>query len=297
VTVPRATLLDVEDAPNLVYAVHDGEELRADAWLPAGAGPFPGFVLLHGGAFTKGSRSSYEPWGRYLAARGYVCLSADYRLARPGRTTYPEALWDAKAAVQFVRGMGPRLKVDPGRIGALGGSAGAYLAAMVALTSAEPDFTNPYDDEFAAEDAGVSVAVPMAGTFDMIRRWQFDRAARPADEQVAETFLGGTPFDQRRRYYEASPLFHASAQNARRTKWLIAWGTEDDVTPPGDHSVALAEQLKLAGAVVRLVPIVGAPHFWYMDSDPDEPASYSGHMADRLIGFLRTWSRWHDQDR
>ena len=111
----------------------------------------------------------------------------------------------------------------------------------------------------------------MAGTFDFIARWAFDKSTRPPDDQSSEVFLGGDPFDQRRRYYEASPLFHATAQNARRAKWLIAWGTEDDVSPPAQQSEALANQLKLAGAVVRLVPIVGAPHFWYMDSDPDEP--------------------------
>lgn len=282
----------VEERQGLVYAVHDGEELRADAYLPAGDGPFPTFLMLHGGAFTKGTRGSYAAWGRALAARGYVAVSADYRLAKPGRTTYPEAIWDAKAAVQYVRGCAADLRVDPVRIGVLGGSAGGYLSAMVALTAGDPAFANPYDDPFRSEDDAVSVAVPMAGTFDMLKRWTFDRAHRPPDEQSAETFIGGTPFVDRRRWFEASPLFHVTRDNARRARWLIAWGTHDDVTDPADHSEALAEQLRLAGAVVRLVPLVGAPHFWYMDSDPADPTSYSGHMFGRLLGFLRTWSGW-----
>jgi acetyl esterase/lipase len=69
------------------FATHDGQELFADAYVPGAAGPRPGFVLLHGGAFTKGTRTSYAPWSRYLATRGYVALTADYRLATQGSPT------------------------------------------------------------------------------------------------------------------------------------------------------------------------------------------------------------------
>jgi acetyl esterase/lipase len=289
---PEALRYSVTEQPGLLFAEHDGEELRADAFLPDGEGPFPAFVLLHGGAFTKGTRASYSPWGRFLASRGYVALSADYRLAVPGRTTYPECIWDVKAAVQFLRGSASELRVDQDRIGVMGGSAGGYLSAMVALTAEEEGFANPYPDPFRDRSAAVSVAVPMAGLFDLIRTWAHDRTLRPPGDAPLELFLGGTPLTTRRRYYEASPLFHASERNARGTKWLIAWGTHDEVSPPEDHSLALAGQLQLAGALVRLAPIVGSPHFWYMEAGPDEPGSASAHLAGRLLGFLRTWCGW-----
>ena len=282
----------VAELPGLVFAVHDGEELAADAYVPDGPGPFPGLLLLHGGAFTKGSRSSFAPWGRFLAGHGYVAMSADYRLARPGRSTYPEAIWDVRAAVQFMRGSAATLRLDSDRLGVMGTSAGGYLAAMVALTASDPQFANPYPDEFAGLSAAVTVAVPMAGNFDLIARWRRDRVRRPASEQVVELFLGGSPSNVRRRYYEASPLFHASEQNASGTKWLIAWGTHDEISPPEEHSIALADELSLAGALVRLVPLVGAPHFWGLDADVDEPGSYGAQMAARLLAFLRTWCRW-----
>ena len=282
----------VIEQPGLLVAVHDGVELRADAFIPNGEGPFPAFVMVHGGAFVKGDRSSYAPWGRFLAANGYAALSTSYRLATADRTTSPEAIWDVKAAVQLVRGSAAELRVDPARIGILGGSAGGYLAAMVALTATDPAFANPYPDPFQDVSAAVSVAVPMAGLFDLVACWEYDRVSRPPGDQPLERYLGGTPLTERRRYYEASPVFHASAANATGTRWLITWGMSDEVVPPASNSEALVRDLQLAGALVRVAPIPGAGHFWYMEGEVLEPGAISARFASRLLGFLRTWSGW-----
>ena len=282
----------VTEQPGLLVAEHDGEPILADAWLPDGEGPFPAFVLLHGGAFTKGTRTSYGPWARFLAQHGYVAVSADYRLATPSRTTFPEAIWDARAAVQFVRASATDLRVDASRIGILGGSAGAHIAAMVALTAEEPAFANPYPDPFRDVSGAVSVVISMAGLFDLVRSWAHDRTLRPPGDSPLELFLGGTPLTARRRYYEASPLFYASERNARGTRWLIAWGTDDEVSPAGQQSIVLAEQLQLTGALVRRAPIAATAHFWYMEAGPDEPGTASADLGRRLLGFLRTWCGW-----
>jgi acetyl esterase/lipase len=282
----------VIELPGLLVGTHDGEELRADAYVPDGSGPFPAFVLLHGGAFIKGSRDSYAPWGRWLASHGYLGLTTSYRLATPERTTYPEAIWDVKAAVQLLRGSAADLRTDPDRIGILGGSAGGYLAAMIGLTAGDAAFANPYPDRFREESTAVSVVVPMAGLFDLPAVWLHDRTARPDGPGPLELFLGGTPFTERRRYFEASPIFHASAANAKGTRWLLTWGTHDEVAPPETQSMAMARQLQMAGALVRIAPIPGAAHFWYMEGEVEEPGSFNAHFAARLLGFLRTWSGW-----
>lgn len=282
----------VIERPGLVAGIHDGVELLADAFVPDGDGPFPAFVMVHGGAFVKGNRSSYHPWGRFLAERGYVGLSASYRLATAGSPTYPQAIWDVKAAVQLLRGRAAELRVDPNRIGIMGGSAGGYLTAMVALTAGDPAFANPYDDPHKGESAAVSVAVPMAGLMDLVACWEYDRVSRPPGDNPLERFLAGTPLDQRRRYYEASPVFHASAANAKGTRWLITWGERDEVVPPATNSEALVRALQLAGATVRVAPIPGAGHFWYMEGEVLAPGAISAQFAPRLLGFLRTWAGW-----
>jgi len=289
---------DVEERPGVVFAAPGGEELRADLYLPArdpsepGGSARPGIVLLHGGAFTKGSRTSYAAWGRFLAASGIVAMSADYRIARADRTTCPEAIADAKAAVRWLRGHAGTLGVDPARIGVLGGSAGGYLAAMVALTAGDVAFDGPSGGEFDQVDDRVSVVIPMAGLFDLVAWWLHGRGRRAPEDTPLEWFLGGTPMDARERYYAASPLVLASRQRARGTSWLLAWGTRDEVAEPATQSEPFATALTLAGAKVRLVPIEGAPHYWYMEGGVDASNPFNDLVGRRVRTFLADVCGW-----
>jgi acetyl esterase/lipase len=272
-------------------AERDGEPLRGDLYRPAGEGPWPCIVMLHGGAFAKGSRASYARWGRFLAANGYAALAADYRLSTRDRTTYPEAIVDAKAAVRRLRRAGEELGIDPERLGAMGGSAGGYLAAMVALTADDPSFVEP-DPTIASTSDRVSVVVPMAGLLDLVAGWGWDRVHRPPDDQTLEWFLGGDPESALERWVDASPLALATTERGRGTRWLIAYGTEDDVAPADLHARPMIDALKVAGATVRTVPLVGAPHFWYMEGAVDASNPYAELMGKRLLTFLETWSGW-----
>src|SRR4029453_13712686 len=106
-----------ETRAGVVYATHDGVSLAGDLYLPAGAGPFPALVAVHGGGWQAGGRSAFQYWGPWLAERGYVLFAISYRLAKKGQKTFPQAVHDVLAAVQFVRGSAGEIKVDPHRIG------------------------------------------------------------------------------------------------------------------------------------------------------------------------------------
>lgn len=286
----------IEHIAGRTYAMHDGTDLKADAYLPVGTGPTPVIVIFHGGAWTKGSRASYQPWGRYLASRGYAAIAVDYRLADPSRPAFPQNVFDAKAAIQWVRANCGQLRVDPARMAVMGASAGAHLAAMVVLTRNVAELRNPYPDPFTDEDAHASVAICIAGPYDLLAQWEFDVIRRPSGQVPTEAYLGGTPASVRHRYYVASPTYHASADAASGTTWLLAWGTEDEVVTPDQHSHVLSRQLRQGGALVRHAPLPGAPHYWYLDADPEDPVSPSGVFARRLLAFLRMWSGLRDDD-
>lgn len=279
----------IEVFHNLVYATHEEIELAADAYVPSGPGPFAAIVLFHGGAWTKGSRAAYEAWGRFLASSGYVAIAVDYRLASADRSTFPQNVWDAKAAVQWVRANHVTLRVDPARLAVMGGSAGAHLAAMVALTTHVDELRSPYP-AIADQPADVSVVIALAGPYDLLSQWEFDAARRPPGRNPAELYIGGTPMSERRRFFLASPTYHASTDNASGTRWLLAWGTEDEVVLPAPHSQTLSRQLQQAGALVRHAPLIGAPHYWYLESAVEESGSWNARFAPMLLGFLRTWS-------
>src|SRR6059036_2444613 len=112
----------VERRAGVVYANHDGVSLAGDLYLPAGGGPFPALIAVHGGGWQAGARSSFQFWGPYLAERGYALFAISYRLAKKGEKAFPQAVHDVLAAVQFVRASAGQFKIDPERIGLFGAS-------------------------------------------------------------------------------------------------------------------------------------------------------------------------------
>lgn len=103
---------------------------RLDVFSP-GAGRHPVVVFFYGGAWTSGKKSQYAFVGAALAARGYVTVIPDYRLYPQVR--FPEFIADGARAVAWVRQHGHEFGGDTARIVLMGHSAGAYMAAMLAL--------------------------------------------------------------------------------------------------------------------------------------------------------------------
>src|ERR1700761_3586768 len=95
----------------IVFAEHDGTKLVGDFYLPENRANAPVLVAIHGGGWRIGDRSFYKHWGPFLARNGYAVFSIDYRLGEAGR--YPAAVYDAKAAVAFVRAKAATFGVDP----------------------------------------------------------------------------------------------------------------------------------------------------------------------------------------
>ena len=105
-------------------------EIKADVYRPAGAGPHPAIVWIHGGGLIFGSRAGIPADENDLFLRaGYITVSIDYRLAP--ETKLPAILEDVEDAYRWVREKGPGLfQCDPERLAVVGQSTGAYLALM-----------------------------------------------------------------------------------------------------------------------------------------------------------------------
>jgi acetyl esterase/lipase len=275
----------IETRAGVAYANHDGVSLAGDLYLPAGAGPFPALVAVHGGGWQAGARNAFQFWGPYLAERGYALFAASYRLAKKGQKMFPQAVNDVLAAVQFVRGSAGEIKVDPERIGLFGASAGAHLASLAALGGASPLFKGAYPkDAHAAVSAKVKVLVGVYGVYDLVEMWQRYQLQSPRENNI-ENFMGAAPMDDPRLYFDASPVNYATFANNQLGVFLSV-GTEDDLVDRRAQTDAFLMKLKQANFFVRTCIVQGAPHYWV--GDPiDEPRSYSGFMAPRLIRFLK----------
>ena len=267
----------------IVYANHDGVELAGDLYLPKDAKAAPALVAVHGGGWVAGVRGAFQHWGPYLAARGIAVFAISYRLATKTKT-FPEAVQDVLAAVQFARGKAGAFAIDPARIGLLGASAGAHLAALAALSGKK--FLGAYPhDPFPAIDTGVKALIGVYGVYDMHAMWCSLQVqdGRNSDNKI-EKFIGAPPMANRQTYFDATPISYATyANNAIGV--LLATGTEDDLVDPKTQTEPFQLALKQAGFFVRPCIVPGAPHCW-MNDPIEEAGSLSGFLAPRLLRFL-----------
>src|SRR5262250_1288580 len=137
---------------DIVFGKGGDMELKLDVYHPsAGSEKRMATIHFHGGGFAGGSKDTLSERLKPFAARGYVAIAAQYRLA--GQAGYPALVHDAKAAIRWVRANAKSLGIDPQRIGVVGYSAGGYHALFTAGTGDRPEF------EGAGGNPGVSTKV------------------------------------------------------------------------------------------------------------------------------------------
>jgi acetyl esterase/lipase len=273
---------EFETRLNVTYATHDSVALAGDLYLPKGAGPFPALVAVHGGGWVQGARNAFQYWGPWFAARGYAVFAISYRLAKTGAKTFPNAVQDVLAGIQYVRGNAKELNIAPDRIGLFGHSAGGNLSALAALGGKK--FADGYpNDPHAKVNADVKVLAGLYGVYDVAHMWGTYNTQSPGANSI-EKFIGCSLAENRQLYFDASPISYAVTANNKIAVHLSV-GTEDDLVDRKVNTDAFVLALKQAGFFVRTTIVQGAPH--YFGSDPiDEPGSLSGFLAPRLLRFL-----------
>ncbi|GAA1284872.1 esterase [Planotetraspora silvatica] len=120
----------------------------------------PLLIHLHGGGFDSGRKNTQSlPLIHRLARRGWVCVSANYRLRPAAR--FPEHLVDLKKVIAWAREHAHEYGADPSMIFVSGSSAGGHLASMAALTPNDPAF----QPGFEHADTSVTAVVSLNGWY------------------------------------------------------------------------------------------------------------------------------------
>lgn len=240
----------VRDVP---FANVGGEKLLADVFLPAGSGPFPGVLLIHGGGWALGDKSEMARIGRRLAERGYAAVSINYRLAPKHK--FPAQIDDCRRALAWMRGQAATYKIDPSWLAVFGYSAGGHLAALLATTerdaarapdqAADGDETAPDDrNELPPLRAVVAGGAPC------------DFSQVPPEQIVLNYWLGATRAERPEVYQQASPASFASPDDPPA---FFYHGEEDNLVPC-ELSAVLARRLAAIGVPAETYIVPGAGH-------------------------------------
>lgn len=142
--VPQKQSIDVSSFDSVDVDVPyslDGDPAQTmDIYYPDEAKPYKVIVLIHGGNSFGGDKRtiSLEPIIREMVEDGYAVASIDYR--SPDKATWPAQLYDAKAAIRYIRENGMLYDLDTERIVVWGTSTGAHLALMLGATNENPEY-------------------------------------------------------------------------------------------------------------------------------------------------------------
>ena len=121
----------------LEYCRHGSRSMILRLFLPAGAGPFPVILDLHGGAWNKGSIDECTARDTYFAERGLAAAALDFRHAADG---YPTSLIDINTAIRWLKANAAAHRLDPNRVAITGQSSGGHLAMLAAMRPADPRY-------------------------------------------------------------------------------------------------------------------------------------------------------------
>jgi pimeloyl-ACP methyl ester carboxylesterase len=190
-----------ESAPTLVqkYGVDPLQfgELR----LPAGKGPFPVAVVIHGGCWTKGLATlrNTAAIASDLTKSNIATWNIEYRQVGDEGGGWPGTFLDWGAAVDHLRQLAKSYPLDLSRVVVIGHSAGGHAALWVAARH-----RLPVDSEIrGANPLPIHAAVAIDGPGDLKGFVGFD--AEICGQSVVVPLMGGTPAEQPERYRQASP--------------------------------------------------------------------------------------------
>ncbi len=233
-----------------VYKQVDGRELRLYVFKPkewSASDQRPAIVFFHGGGWTGGAPNAFSRQSEYLASRGLVAVSAQYRLLEKDAPVAPFiCMQDAKSALRWVRSHAQELGIDPARIAAGGGSAGGHLSAFVGLV---PGYDDPADDlKVSAKPAALVLFNPFVGY----------RTATVTDDALLAR--GTARFGPKAREFFASTPANHVTKDAPPT--IIFHGADDAVVPVTQVQ-SFADDMKKAGVRCELVVFPGQTHSFF----------------------------------
>ncbi len=258
---------------DIVYRRDGANELRALVYKPAGNGPFPAIIEIHGGAWNSGDRTNNPAIAEGLAASGVVVASIDFRM---GGDQYPSSLQDINYAIRWLKSNARDFNADSSSVGGLGVSSGGHLILLSAMRPNDSRYSAlKFDD--TSVDASLSYVVSCWGVIDALGRY------RLAQSDGRQELVGNHDryFVTEAAMEEGNPLMMLQrGEKSELPPVLLIQGTADESLPKGMIQ-EVDERYRAAGGDSELALFDGMPHGIAGWSAPAVE-----EMLERIKGFI-----------
>ena len=252
-SLPASTVkvIDQSYVENSPRGIAPESSQKLDLFVPAGNGPFPLIINIHGGGWHAGGKEGGIGHAKTYLPKGIAVASLNYRWVQDA--PFPAQIEDCNAAIAWLRNNASKYHINPDKIGVTGHSAGAHLCALIAATGDGTTFKNPQK---------VQAAVCASGPFDIDReRGQWPQKSFLWNERDAMfPFFPNKTYDGVfARYASPQSYIHAGMPPI-----LIVHGEKDTLVPLGQAQV-FADDLKKAGVDATIRVTAGRDHGTVMD--------------------------------
>ena len=257
--------------------VHESEYqsgLAVRIYQPAGAGPFPGLVDVHGGVWTNGDRTANEVMDWALAESGIVVAAVDFRQS-PDHP-YPAQVADVNLATRWLKAHAVEFNADPDTVGGIAGSSGGHTVLLSAMRPNHPAYS--YID-LPGSDADATMKYLLLGwpIVDPYARYRFVQE-RGNDRIIG---LSEAYFRTTDAMKEGSPgQILQRGEEAVLPPTLIVQGTADNNLPV-PVTERFAVDYRKAGGDLELEMFPDMPHLFGNTPGPD---------SDRAIALMKKFA-------
>lgn len=195
----------ITEEKNIPYCKTKERELKLDVFYPKGktAVRRTAILFIHGGGWRSGNKAMHYPMLQQLTARGFVCITPEYRLST--EALYPAGVYDIKTAIRWTRKNAAKYDIDVNKIVASGHSAGGELAAFMGATNTIKEFDG--DGDYKKYSSVVNAVIDLDGTLAFIHpeSGEGDDSKRTSS---ATYWFGFSKTENPELWKQAAPLTH-----------------------------------------------------------------------------------------
>ena len=257
----------------------DGDKQRlARLYQPAGTGPFPAVLQVHGGAWNNKDRTDGQNAALDLAEAGIVVLAIDFRNAP--EAPYPASLQDINYGIRWLKAHASDFGSSAGQVGAYGTSSGGHQILLAAIRPDDPRYRALPLAEAPDMDARLAFVVSGWGVLFPLERYKLAKAKGDAELVKGHDIFFGNEETQ----IEATPaLIIERGEKVYLPPALVFQGTQDQWTTV-DLAQRFADDYRKAGGSVDLLLLEGARHT-FLNEHPFEPNSVKA--LNTMIAFVK----------